>query len=33
MRKTLATLALIAFAGTAHARTFHYSCTSGESRY
>ena len=33
MRKTLATLALMAFAGTAHARTFHYACTSGKSRY
>jgi hypothetical protein len=33
MRKTLATLALMAFAGTAHAATFHYACKSGESRY
>ena len=33
MRKSLAALALMAFAGTAHASTFHYACTSGESRY
>jgi hypothetical protein len=33
MRKTLATLALMAFAGTAHADTFHYACKSGESRF
>jgi hypothetical protein len=33
MRKTLATLTLIALAGTAHAATFHYACKSSESRY
>jgi len=33
MRKTFATLALMALAGTAHARTFHYACKSGETRY
>jgi hypothetical protein len=33
MRKTLATLALMALAGTAHARTFHYACKSGDDRY
>ena len=26
MSKILATLAVLAFAGTAHAETFHYSC-------
>jgi hypothetical protein len=33
MRKTLATLALMALAGTAHADTFHYACKSGDTRY
>jgi hypothetical protein len=36
MGKTLATLAVMAFVGTAHAearRTFHYACKSGESSY
>ena len=30
MRKALATLALMALAGTADAHTFHYACKSGE---
>jgi hypothetical protein len=33
MGKTFVTLAVIAFAGVAHAKTFHYSCNSGDSRY
>ena len=33
MGKTVATLAVIAFAGVAHANTFHYSCRSNNSRY
>jgi hypothetical protein len=34
MGKTLlATLAVMAFARMAHAKTFHYSCKSGDSRY
>jgi hypothetical protein len=33
MGKTVATLAVMAFAGIAHAETFHYSCKSGDSRY
>jgi hypothetical protein len=33
MPKTLPTLAIMAFAGTAHAATFHYACKSGDSRY
>ena len=28
-----AALALCAVAGTAHAKTFHYACKSGEDRY
>src|SRR5262249_52348486 len=33
MGKTVTTLAVMAFAGVAHANTLHYACKSGDTRY